>query len=351
MKLRFERNVPQDCVLVEPDGTIFTSFMRTGFIKAVSRTKFASGDSPATGAFSLSSADPKEGEEPTALHALVFVSEVSGQEKLAIIERFSAEEDAMAAWAMVQRALHQYVASQRRKGTWRTIVRYVGAPLLTLIVGMSVVRFLDSHNGSLEALNAIMRAAGTLPGAEAGPSTASQVSQSAVAPLASAAMVSPVISPLPASAALGASEAAPGLTRAMAAIHFGLDNQPAEKTLYVYSDPNCPACKQFEPHINDLAKDFSIYVLPVAYQGDDRGKTAADALCAKDQKAAWEVALDGVTAPPGSDCLAGYSGLKANMQQFESLGFTSTPRVLNGSGFVFAEGATARTIRLQAAEK
>lgn len=343
MKLSLEKSapVPKDCVLVEPDGTVFMSFMQTGFIKAVSRTRYASGNAAATGAFMVSSAQPKEGEESDAMHALTFVSEASGDEKIVILERFHTKDDAEAAWAMVHRSLRRYVLSERRKRAWLTFLRYVGVPFIVLAVGMAMVRYLDSHNGSLEALNAIMRAAGTMGSTQAGQNISQQGVSQLPQPAASA------------SAPLAGESHLAGVADAsqMASIHFGLDNQPPEKTLYVYSDPNCPACKQFESHITDLAKDFSVYVLPVAYQGDDHGKAAAAALCAKDQKTAWETTLDGLAYPPGADCLAGYTGVKANMQQFERLGFNSTPRVVSGTGFIFPEGAPAKMIRLQAAEK
>ncbi|NIF40188.1 thioredoxin fold domain-containing protein [Burkholderia sp. Tr-862] len=340
MRLSLERNapMPKDCVLIEPDGTVFMSFMQTGFIKAISRTKYASGDAAATGAFVVSSAQQKEGDEGDAMHALTFVSEVAGDEKIVILERFHTKDEADAAWSMVHRSLRRYVVNERRKRAWRTFLRYVGVPFIVLAVGMAMVRYLDSHNGSLEALNAIMRAAGTMGGPQAGQNTSqqqgAQPAASATAPISDAANAAVV-----------------STASQMASIHFGLDNQPPEKTLYVYSDPNCPACKQFEAHINDLAKDFSVYVLPVAYQGDDHGKAAANALCAKDQQEAWGGAVGGVMFPAGSDCLAGYTGVKANMQQFERLGFNSTPRVVSGTGFIFPEGAPAKMIRLQAAEK
>ncbi|HDR9034202.1 TPA: thioredoxin fold domain-containing protein [Burkholderia vietnamiensis] len=340
MKLSLERTapMPKDCVLIEPDGTVFMSFMQTGFIKAISRTKYASGDAAATGAFVVSSAQPKEGDEGDAMHALTFVSEVSGDEKIVILERFHTKDEADAAWSMVHRSLRRYVVNERRKRAWRTFLRYVGVPFIVLAVGMAMVRYLDSHNGSLEALNAIMRAAGTMGGSQGGQSTMQQQGAQPAA-IASA----PLADASHAAALSSASQ--------MASIHFGLENQTPEKTLYVYSDPNCPACKQFEAHIDDLAKDFSVYVLPVAYQGDDHGKAAANALCAKDKQGAWGNAVGGVVSPEGNDCLAGYAGVKANMQQFERLGFTSTPRVVSGTGYIFPEGAPAKMIRLQAAEK
>lgn len=337
LKLKLDK-MPFDTVLVEPDGTVFMSFMRTGFIKAVSRTKYASGNVAATGAFMVSSAKPQDSESGDgALHALTFVSEVSGEEKIVIVERFHTQEDAEAAWSMVHRALRRYVVNERRKGAWRTFLRYVGVPFIVLAVGMAAVRYLDSHNGSLEALNAIMRAAGTIGGTQASQNTSQRASQ---------------LPPLAASSAVADTAQSAGVAAVshMASIHFGLDNQPPEKTLYVYSDPNCPACKQFESHITDLAKDFSIYILPVAYQGDDHGEAAIDALCATYQQVAWEDAVHGAV-PSGVGCVAGSVGLKANMRQFERLGFTSTPRVVSGTGFVFPEGAPAKMIRLQAAEK
>jgi len=48
-------------------------------------------------------------------------------------------------------------------------------------------------------------------------------------------------------------------------------------------------------------------------------------------------------------CDQAYAGIKADMQEYESLGFKSTPRVVSGTGAIFPEGATAEQIRLQAA--
>ncbi len=152
----------QDQVLVEPDGTVFTSFMKTGLIKAATRIRYARHDAVAIGAFSVTSA-LTDYEGGTASYALVFVSEVGGQEKIAIIERFDTEANALAAGASVQCAINRYVMAQRNKERLRTISRYLGVPLLVFIVSMSVVRFLDSRHGSLAALNAIMREANLLP--------------------------------------------------------------------------------------------------------------------------------------------------------------------------------------------
>jgi protein-disulfide isomerase len=367
MKLKFERTrrEARDLDLVEPDGTVFTSFMKTGYLSAATRTRFASGTAAATGAFSISSgaARPEESQAgATANHGLVFISEVDGQEKIALIERFATETDARHGLSLVQLAVQRYVIGQRRRHNWRMLLRYAGAPFLTLIVAMAAVRFLDSHNGSLEMLKSLVSAAQANPAQMAQPSGLPAAALAEPAPLAGAAAAPFPIQPAfaatqpemqAAAPAVGghAADPAPDVARAMTSIHFGLDNQPPKRTLYVYSDPNCPACKQFESHIDDLAKDFSVYVLPVAYQ-DGSAKVAAQILCATDRKQKW---IDTMThAKPGEpvagdECARAYSGIKANMQAFDSLGFNSTPRVVSGSGYVFAAGASAGAIRSQAA--
>lgn len=372
MKLKFERTRPQsrDLVLVEPDGTVFTAFMKTGYLSAATRTRFASGHAAATGAFSISSGAAQQGEEGnggTANHGLVFISEVDGQEKIALIERFATEADARQGLSLVHSAVRRHVVGQRRRHVWRMILRYAGAPFLTLMLTMAAVRYLDSHNGSLDALNALVRASKANPGSQPGlppgsPAAAvpdpSAALASAASSVASAFPVQPAADALPPDAPASmpvvaghAPDPAPDVARAMTSIHFGLDNQPPKRTLYVYSDPNCPACKQFEPHINDLAKDFSVYVLPVAYQ-DGSAKVAAQILCATDRKQKWADTMTHVKPGEpvtGNECARAYGGIKANMQAFDSLGFNSTPRVVSGTGYVFAAGASASTIRVQSA--
>ena len=152
------------------------------------------------------------------------------------------------------------------------------------------------------------------------------------------------------SAAAAHQEGRPALSPEMTTIHFGLENQSAQKTLYVYSDPDCPACRRFEPHLVSLAKDFSIYVLPVAYQsGSD--EMARKILCASDKSAKWTEVMDVMSTDEhvtGNVCGQAEIGLRANMQAFDAMGFTQTPRVVSGTGYVFAAGATASDIRAQA---
>ncbi|WP_206956318.1 thioredoxin fold domain-containing protein [Trinickia acidisoli] len=377
MRLKFERGDARarDVVLIEADGTVYTSFAKTGYLRAAARTRFACGTAAATGAFSISRGQmqPAEAaeapEQGQANHGLVFISEIEGEEKIALIERFAREEDAERALAMIETALRRSAVAQRRFRIWRSLMLWVGAPFLMFMATMSVVQFLNSHNAALDDLNKLARLAQDNPSAFGFPAVSPQAAAAAnsaaiqAARAASAPTSEPSFSPVPTVASATANTAntaasAPIATmqakaRAMASIHFGLDDQTPKKTLYVYSDPNCPACRRFEAHINDLARDFSIYVLPVAYQ-EGSAKIASQILCASDRKQKWMMTMSRAkTSDPvaGDDCENGYGGLKANMDTFESLGFDSTPRVVGGDGTVFAAGATANAIRIQAAAR
>ncbi|WP_116138385.1 thioredoxin fold domain-containing protein [Trinickia diaoshuihuensis] len=373
MRLKFERSDTRvrDIVLIETDGTVYTSFAKTGYLRAATRTRFALGPSAATGAFSISSGQTQTAEAGAhgqANHGLVFVSEVDGQEKIALIERFATEADAGRALGAIETALRRAAVAQRGLRLWRTLLCWAGAPFLLFIVSMSGVQFLNSHNAALEDLNKLAHLAQqnpsmfglpavSLPSTGAAAGSAGQTGTGGMTPALSP---EPPLAPaVAASSAAADASVAPALSAiaagapGMAQIHFGLEHQPAKKTLYVYSDPNCPACRQFEAHLNDLARDFSIYVIPVAYQHGS-APIASQILCATDDKQKWIEAMNRAnTTDPvaGEDCERGYAGLKANMAMFSSLGFDSTPRVVGGDGTVYPAGATAGAIRIRAAAR
>ncbi|RDU98769.1 thioredoxin fold domain-containing protein [Trinickia dinghuensis] len=378
MRLKFERSAARtrDVVLIEADGTVYSSFSKTGYLRAATRTRFACGTTAATGAFSISRGQPQTlegGAQGPANHGLVFISEVDGEEKIALIERFASEADAEQALGMIETALRRSAVAQRGLRLWRSLLCWAGAPFLIFIVSMSGVQFLNSHNAALDDLNKLAHLAQqnpsifgipavTLPATAA--AAASPASQASPIGLASAlpsepsfALAStPASAPADTAASTSTSAAVAAMqtsAHGMAQIHFGLDNQPAKRTLYVYSDPNCPACRRFEAHINDLSRDFSIYVIPVAYQHGS-ATIASQILCAADDKQKWIETMSRAKTTDkveGEDCERGYAGLKENMAMFNSLGFDSTPRVVDGDGAVFPAGATASAIRIQAAAR
>jgi hypothetical protein len=137
---------------------------------------------------------------------------------------------------------------------------------------------------------------------------------------------------------------------------------PDSRTLYVFSDPKCPSCREFEAEVEELAKDHAVYVFPLAYKkGSD--EVATDVLCKasnEDKLAAWR---DAMTPPiQGAEgslnevlfaqknkapalCDFGKKALKSNMSAFESLHFTKTPTVMTADGRYLSGPTTAAEIR------
>ena len=354
MKLKVDlgAHAAQNIVKLEPDGTVFSYFGATGYLKNVMRTRFANGTYASSGSFVVSEAKGEDrAKVPDAPYGLMFVSEVDGVEKLALVERFATSGDAKVAFSQITRALLRRGSRARVGAAWRSSVLWIGAPLLAFIVGMSAVRYLDSHNGAMDMLRNLLN---TPTGANMlQPSAFDQ----ALKPLAAAAAGGNAVTAFGASVpsitippTLPVQRPQAPDTTAMSSIPFGLAGQVPRKVLYVYSDPNCPACRRFEPHLKDLSRDFEIHVLPVAYQ-DGSLSMASKILCSPNPKTKWSEVMDNAqTGQPvvGGECEQGDSAIQANMQTFDRLGFNQTPRVVSGTGYIFPAGATANDIRAQA---
>jgi hypothetical protein len=335
-----------DTVIVDPDGTVCTAFARTGFLGGMTKVRYGAGDQASIGSFSITTADKsKDGENATsAPHALIFVSEAAGQEKIAIVERFESIRDAQGALQRVTSAVHRYIRNRRRRRVARTVGLYVALPFVGFVLAMSAVRFMDSHQ------------AGIYP-----PIADAQANEASLNALAQAQAAQHIAANF-----IGASGAAPQWARVSAPtvaseaplpkIHFGQSPVEKGRTLYVYADPNCPACKRFEPHLQDLAKDYSVYVLPVPFK--DGSMTLADKiLCSADPSASWRKVM---AQPPGEaptdvastpECSPGYGAITMNAGMYKKLAFKVTPMVVDDTGFVFPEGATASVIRAHLATK
>lgn len=107
------------------------------------------------------------------------------------------------------------------------------------------------------------------------------------------------------------------------------------ETVFVFSDPNCPHCRNIEPMLEQLAKRTNVVVLPVAYQLATSGKAQAVMCKAGDRHAAWTAATQSPqTAQPQPFCDEGRDIVTTNMRAFEGLGFTSTPTLVSSSGSI-----------------
>lgn len=111
-------------------------------------------------------------------------------------------------------------------------------------------------------------------------------------------------------------------------------SQGEKGTVYVFSDPSCPHCRDFEPELEKLAADYTIQLFPVSViGGPDSSSSVAQMLCAKPEDRAmyWKKIVKGdrLDAPT---CPEGEAAVAANDQIFRKLNFLGTPTVVNANG-------------------
>lgn len=123
----------------------------------------------------------------------------------------------------------------------------------------------------------------------------------------------------------------PDLTRN--AIKFGSEKDEG-RMLLVFSDPQCPFCRDLEAALAKLPKDVAVRVFPVSFK-QGSSEIAAGVYCAINSAKAWRgVVLDGdQPASNGAEC-NGADKVAENNAAFAGLGFTSTPTLVNGNGKV-----------------
>lgn len=124
-------------------------------------------------------------------------------------------------------------------------------------------------------------------------------------------------------------------------IQFGAKAAAPEKTLYVFTDPQCPYCKEFERTLDTLGPEWSVRILPVGFKPGS-AQMADAALCAKDPAQAWKSTIQGRSSSFGvSESSSCSRSAKNNMETFSVLGMTSTPSTLRGDGKLF-EGSVSK---------
>jgi thiol:disulfide interchange protein DsbC len=102
-----------------------------------------------------------------------------------------------------------------------------------------------------------------------------------------------------------------------------------KRQLAIFSDPNCPYCKQLEVELNKL-NDVTIYtfILPLKSQSVAPSKQV---FCEKDPAYAWSNLISKGVQPTSSKSCA--NPIERNIQLARTLGVNGTPAI------IFADGA------------
>lgn len=114
----------------------------------------------------------------------------------------------------------------------------------------------------------------------------------------------------------------------------GIELSSGEKPFVIFSDPNCPACRELEVKLTELSKTdktLSPVVVPVAFKKDSR-EAVAGILCANDVSAAWHAAASGERLAPV--CSKGNAQADINNATFVGLRFDRTPTIVTSNGKV-----------------
>ena len=108
-----------------------------------------------------------------------------------------------------------------------------------------------------------------------------------------------------------------------------------KRVLAMFSDPYCPACKQFEQTLQQV-DDITIYVFMYPVIRPELAQHSEAVWCSADRAKAWlDLALRGQRPTSGLDC---ETPIDKNVDLGHSLGVNSTPTLIFASGERVAGG-------------
>lgn len=114
------------------------------------------------------------------------------------------------------------------------------------------------------------------------------------------------------------------------------------RTLYVFSDPDCPYCKQLENNLGGLS-DVTIYTFLFPIEGlhpQAKGKAIA-VWCSKDRAGAWDALMKQGVVPQAQSCA---NPVDRNIALADRFGISGTPTLIAADGRKLPGAASADRI-------
>jgi len=112
------------------------------------------------------------------------------------------------------------------------------------------------------------------------------------------------------------------------------------KEFFVFSDPNCPHCRNFERTVEELPAEYKPVIVPVAFQPGSREKVLS-VLCAADPAAEWKRVIAG-EAPANKSCSEGEARLAENESRFREFSLKATPTIVSPVKSLLVSAAASR---------
>lgn len=237
----------------------------------------------------------------------------------AMLERFASEELAESAFLHVQKFMRRYVFMRRAKNAMKKILGWVIAPLVALLLAMS--------------LNVALTRGASATAAPA-QTHATHNGEAVPAP--------PKLAPAPQRAAPASAELARAMADGARAEKFSIRlSKGDEGTLYLFSDPGCSYCRALEPELDKLSKRFTIHLFPVSVIGGAQSaEQISPIMCAGTElrAAAWRQLGSGRPAITRG-CVAGDEAITANNEVFRAAGLSGTPTIIASNGATYPESS------------
>ncbi|MBU2708718.1 DsbC family protein [Zooshikella marina] len=254
------------------------------------------------------------------------IASLHGPDKKITLERFSSEESARRAYEFLQNKLQKYRRINKLSRIAKGIIKWGVLPLIGIVLALAIntaiaFRSMPVQNPQLaQSVNAL---AGQIPVTNQVESVSNENTPSPSAPTYQI--------PPPAELAKALNE---GINAGDYAIPV---STTGKKRLYVFSDPQCPHCKNIEPMLDKLSKEYSVYVFPVSLIGGEVSKKQiTKVLCAKpeERKTHWSEAIEdgSINVEP---CAEGKEALISNEKIFSIMRFEGTPTLIRGDGTQF----------------
>jgi thiol:disulfide interchange protein DsbC len=122
-------------------------------------------------------------------------------------------------------------------------------------------------------------------------------------------------------------------------------NGQGRRTMYVFSDPDCPFCRRLEPELDKL-DDVTIYIFPYPLESlhADAARKAQAIWCEADaakRADLWHRVVSGTAQVATAECA---NPLKRNLSLGESLGIQGTPTIIAADGRILPGAAPAAAI-------
>lgn len=255
--------------------------------------------------------------------------------------RFENEYQAIEALNNIRKKLKQ----QRGLNAVRRLSNFIFWPVAAL-------GFIVSINGALMNMNQ--------PGQPLQANTYVPAPGQPAAPQQQLAAPGQVVAPMPPEAPKNLSDNdLLSLKDAVASGRFTISLSTGHKhTLYVFSDPLCPHCRDLEPRLQELSKRYNIEIFPVSVFGDLRSMVRAAPVLdtGKDSRLkSWEDTINmGYTTmnpkiddPKFAPDTTGARLVDANNMAFAKFGFIGTPSIVADSGDVIPVPVVKDDARLQ----